>query len=60
MSRTPDGPWIAPDDNQFDNRAYYAAKSASDGSRRFLFGWNPTKEHNVDEGHWQWWLFNCP
>lgn len=54
MSRTPDGPWIAPDDNQFDNRAYYAAKSASDGSRRFLFGWNPTKEHNVDEGHWQW------
>jgi len=54
MSRSPDGPWIAPADNQFDNRAFYAAKSASDGSRRFLFGWNPTKLGNVDSGEWQW------
>jgi beta-fructofuranosidase len=54
MSTSPDGPWIAPPDNQFDNRAFYAAKTASDGSRRFLFGWNPTKVNNVDNGEWQW------
>ena len=54
MSRSPDGPWVSPDDDQFDNRAFYAAKTASDGSRRFLFGWNPSKQGNVDHGEWQW------
>jgi beta-fructofuranosidase len=54
MSRSPDGPWVTPDENQFDNRAFYAAKTASDGSRRFLFGWNPSKLGDVDNGEWQW------
>lgn len=56
MSRTPDGPWIAPPDDQFDNRAFYAAKSAapSDGGPRLLFGWNPTKVDDRDDGEWQW------
>lgn len=54
MSRSPDGPWSAPEENQFENRAYYAAKSASDGERRFLFGWNPTKLGSADNGEWQW------
>jgi len=54
MSQSPDGPWIAPDENQFDNRAFYAAKTASDGARRFLFGWNPSKTGDVDSGEWQW------
>jgi beta-fructofuranosidase len=45
---------VAPDENQFDNRAFYAAKSASDGSRRFLFGWNPSKVEDADNGDWQW------
>lgn len=54
MSKSPDGPWTAPDDNQFDNRAFYAAKTASDGKRRFLFGWNPSKLGDVDNDEWQW------
>jgi beta-fructofuranosidase len=54
MSKSPDGPWVAPEDNQFDNRANYAAKTASDGTRRFLFGWNPSKLGDVDNGEWQW------
>jgi beta-fructofuranosidase len=54
MSRTLHGPWLAPTDDAFDTRAYYAAKSASDGERRFLFGWNPTREGETDEGRWQW------
>ena len=54
MSRTLNGPWLAPADDAFDTRAYYAAKTASDGKRRFLFGWNPTREGETDEGRWQW------
>ncbi len=54
MSRSPDGPWITPADNQFDNRAHYAAKTASDGTRRFLFGWNPSKVGDLDHNEWQW------
>lgn len=56
MSRDPDGPWIAPSDNQFDNRAFYAAKSAGPdgGGPRYLFGWNPSKVDDRDDGEWQW------
>jgi beta-fructofuranosidase len=54
MSRSPDGPWATPDHNQFDSRAFYAGKTAGDGNRRFVFGWNPTKSGNVDEGEWEW------
>lgn len=48
------GPWSAPADDAFDGRAYYAARSASDGVRRYLFGWVPTKQDDHDLGRWQW------
>ncbi len=54
MSRSIDGPWVAPAIDRFDNRAFYAAKSASDGSRRYLFGWNPTRKGERDDGAWEW------
>lgn len=54
MSRSPRGPWLAPANDTFDGRAFYAAKTASDGQQRFLFGWNPTREGKVDTGKWQW------
>lgn len=54
MSRSLKGPWIAPENDSFDSRAFYAAKTASDGKRRFAFGWNPTREGDKDEGAWQW------
>ncbi len=55
MSRSLAGPWTAPENDTFDGRAFYAAKSASDGKRRFLFGWNPTRDTEKDyEGRWQW------
>ena len=47
MSRSLNGPWITPKEDTFDGRAYYAAKSASDGRQRYLFGWNPTKNDNL-------------
>src|SRR5262249_44983496 len=54
MSRSLSGPWQAPENDTFDGRAYYAAKTASDGTRRFLFGWNATREQEQDYRPWQW------
>jgi beta-fructofuranosidase len=54
MSRSLHGPWLAPANDTFDGRAFYAAKTATDGFDRFLFGWNPTREGETDEGRWQW------
>jgi beta-fructofuranosidase len=54
MSKTLNGPWTAPVDDAFDGRAYYAARSYSDGDKRYLFGWVPTKENENDLDKWQW------
>jgi beta-fructofuranosidase len=54
MSRDLRGPWIAPPDDAFDTRAYYAAKTAGDGEKRFLFGWLATRDGEKDAGNWQW------
>ena len=50
-SRSPYGPWQTPEIDTFDTRAFYAAKTGSDGVHRYVYGWNPTREvneHNVD------------
>lgn len=54
MSKSLSGPWVSPNDDMFDGRAFYAAKTVFDGKKRYLIGWNPTKEGNVDKGLWQW------
>jgi beta-fructofuranosidase len=54
MSRSLRGPWLVPADDTFDGRAFYAAKTASDGLRRFIFGWHSTREHERDYHNWQW------
>ena len=54
MSRSVTGPWAIPADDAFDGRAYYAARSAEDGGRRYLFGWVPTKEDDDGRKQWQW------
>lgn len=54
MSQSLDGPWLAPANDTFDGRAYYAAKTAGDGRRRYVFGWLPTREGETDDGRWQW------
>jgi len=54
MSRSLDGPWLAPGNDTFDGRAYYAAKTAGDGQRRFIFGWLPTRSGEKDDGDWNW------
>jgi len=54
MSRSLKGPWITPARDDFDGHAFYAAKTASDGKNRFIFGWNPTRDDNKDNGNWNW------
>lgn len=54
MSKSINGPWIAPKVDTFDGHAFYAAKSFSDGNRRILFGWNPIKYLETDFQGWQW------
>lgn len=54
MARDLGGPWFTPTLDTFDGRALYAAKTAGDGNRRYLFGWNPTRVGEQDDGDWQW------
>lgn len=54
VSRSLHGPWMVPADDSLDGRAYYAAKSAARGDRRFFFGWIASREGGVDDGAWQW------
>jgi len=54
MARSPEGPWIAPPDDQFDGRTFYAAKTASDGDRRLIIGWVSIRADEKDEGKYLW------
>lgn len=54
ISKNWNGPWEIPDDDVFDTRADYAIKTASDGKRRFAFGWIASKYGNTDFGPWEW------
>lgn len=54
MSRSLSGPWLSPPDDAFDTRAFYAAKSCTDGEKRYLFGWNPTRHGASDDRPFVW------
>ena len=54
MSRSLNGPWLTPKLDTFDGHPFYAAKTASDGKNRYIFGWNPTRSDNKDDGSWNW------
>ena len=54
MSRSLEGPWIAPQQDVFDTRPYYAAKSCTDGKKRYLFGWISTRDDETDFSGFRW------
>ncbi len=54
MSKGLSGPWIAPTDDAFDGRAYYAGRTFCLNRQRILFGWVPTKEANDDRNNFEW------
>ena len=54
MSKTPSGPWMEPEKDTFDDRAFYAAKTCVSHGKRYLMGWNPTRKGHSDYGDWEW------
>ena len=54
MSKSINGPWIAPADDAFDGRAYYAGRTFCLNGQRILFGWVPTKENSDDHANFEW------
>ncbi len=54
IAESPDGPWLAPEHDTVDSRAFYAAKSVSAAAKRYFIGWIATKEGERDDGAWQW------
>lgn len=54
MSRSLKGPWIAPADDAFDGRAYYAGRTFCLNGHRVLFGWVPTREDCDDRKNFEW------
>lgn len=54
MSRSMNGPWIAPEDDAFDGRAYYAGRTFELNGHRILFGWVATKENFDDTRNFEW------
>ena len=54
MSKSLEGPWLAPEDDAFDGRAYYAGRTFCLDGQRILFGWVPTKEECDDNKNFQW------
>ena len=54
MSPGPDGPWTSPADDELDGLGFYAAKTLSDGERRYLVGWAVNRVAGSDEGRWLW------
>lgn len=54
MAKSVHGPWLTPEDDAFDGRAYYAARTCAMNGRRFLFGWVPTREECKDTGNFEW------
>ena len=55
MSERFDGPWKVPEmDDMFDGREFYAAKSVTDGNRRYMVGWESIRENCKDSGRHLW------
>ena len=49
-----EGDFVSPREDTFDGRGFYAGKTASDGEKRFIFGWVPTKKEENDYGDYEW------
>ena len=54
VARTSCGPWESRRLDSLDGRRFYAAKSASDGTRRFSFAWIPYRKHHETSNNWVW------
>ena len=54
IAPTSAGPWTKPAHDVIDGEYFYAAKTASDGTNRYAFGWTATKGNKSDNGNKEW------
>lgn len=54
MATSINGPWIKPQNDRIDGEYFYAGKTASDGNKRYVFGWNARKTPENDLGNKDW------
>lgn len=48
IAHNPRGPWWSPTFDALDGLAYYAGRTATDGKRRYMFGWVALKRGETD------------
>lgn len=49
------GSWVMPSGtDRFDGTGFYAAKTATDGTDRYIFAWTNILSGNTDAGSWSW------
>ena len=46
--------WISPINNKLDGIAFYAGKTVTDGTNRYITGWCPTKNKDIDSNKFDW------
>lgn len=46
--------WISPTNNKLDGIAFYAGKTVSDGTNRYIAGWCPTRNKDIDSNNFDW------
>ena len=51
MATSLNGPWTTPENDMLDGEFFYAAKTASDGNNRYLFGWTARRAPESDTGN---------
>jgi beta-fructofuranosidase len=54
MATSLNGPWTTPQNDMIDGEYFYAGKTASDGNKRYVFGWNARKTPENDLGNKDW------
>jgi glycosyl hydrolase family 32 domain protein len=46
--------WITPAQQDLDDRVFYAGKTATDGTHRYIWGWNPSRINYEDNAAYHW------
>ncbi|MDF2609505.1 MAG: glycoside hydrolase family protein [Lachnospiraceae bacterium] len=54
MSKSINGPFMAPVEDAFDGNAFYAAKTTEYQGKRYIAGWIPTKPEEKDSNKYEW------
>ncbi|TXK46093.1 DUF4975 domain-containing protein [Pontibacter qinzhouensis] len=49
-----EGPWRTPAHDMLDGEFFYAAKTATDGNKRYAFGWTARRLPENDNGNKEW------